>query len=322
MDNLVIITAYCPTEEQEKKLEKCVDSILSSDYHVALISHTHVPIHIQKKCNYYFYDYFNDVSDDYNFLEHENYNFGDKIIQSRFFQKYFYGFAIYRMFAIASQIAINFGYKNIHHIEYDCELIDKDLISEHNKLLETYDSIIYTDNGKEDGFLFGSFKSFKVESLPDKIKNYDKNFISEKMMESQPKNLEVVTKNILLKSNKVLIKHENEIRPNRFIKESSFYSRNLHYTLYYDDSNKNLHIFYKAFKEQDEKICVVVNNNHVVTFDVKPNTWSIRPLGIFDNITHVRIDNSDKVIYQKSFDYEFREIFKIKSYISPYEKNN
>ena len=116
MENLVVITAHCPTEEQEKILDRCVDSVLSLNYHIALISHTHVPINIQKKCNYYFYDYLNDVSDDVSLLGLEFFESGDFKILSRFFNKTFYGFAIYRMFSIASQIAINFGYKNIHHI--------------------------------------------------------------------------------------------------------------------------------------------------------------------------------------------------------------
>ena len=48
MKDLIFITAYCPTEEQERVLEKCVDSVLKCEKHVALISHSHVPIHIQK----------------------------------------------------------------------------------------------------------------------------------------------------------------------------------------------------------------------------------------------------------------------------------
>ena len=38
------------------------------------------------------------------------------------------------MFTIASQIAENFGYDNIHHMEYDCMLKNKNLINEHNSL--------------------------------------------------------------------------------------------------------------------------------------------------------------------------------------------
>ena len=312
--DLIFITAYCPTEEQEKVLEKCIDSVLLCEKHVALISHSHIPIHIQKKCQYYVYDYNNEISDDYNLLGSRSFYFDDKRIRSIFFNKIFYGFAIYRMFSIASQIAINFGYKNIHHIEYDCELLDKDLIDENSKLLEEYDSVIYTDNGKEDGFLFGSFKSFKVNSLPEKFKNYDKNFIQEEIKITEPKQLEFLTKKLFINSGKVLF--QNEPTTNKFKRGYDFYNRNVHFTLYYNPFDKTLNIFYNLVIDSLEEIVVIVNKTTIINIQTKPYHWHTRPLGIFDEINHVRVDNSQKVIYDKTFDDEFREIFKIKSYIT------
>ena len=308
MENLVVITAHCPTEEQEKILDRCVDSVLSLNYHIALISHTHVPINIQKKCNYYFYDYLNDVSDDVSLLGLEFFESGDFKILSRFFNKTFYGFAIYRMFSIASQIAINFGYKNIHHIEYDCELIDKNLILENANSLETYDSIIYTDNGNEDGFLFGPLKSFKVESLPDRFKNYNREFMLDEIRKIEPRHLEFFTKKIFIDSGKVLF----GLPPSkeRFKSGINFYNRNKHYTLFYNSNDGTLNIYYKSEKSSEEEVFVIVNKTNIVKIDVKPNMWHIRRLGIFDEINHVRIDNSERVIYQKIFDLENREIIK------------
>lgn len=313
MENLVFITAHCPTEEQEKILERCVDSVLSSDYHVALISHTHVPLHIQKKCNYYFYDYLNDVSDDVSLLGSQFFEFSDFKINSRFFNKTFYGFAIYRMFSIVSQIAINYGYKNIHHIEYDCELIDKNLVLENANLLEIFDSIIYTDTGKEDGFLFGSFKSFRVESLPDGFKNYSREFIKEKMGEILQKNLEVVTKKMFINAGKVLfgpIPSED-----RFKRGANFYNRNVHYTLYYNSNDNTLNIFYQSLKSQPEEIFIILNKSEIIKIDVKPSHWYLKRLGVFDKINHVRIDNSKTVIYEKTFDLKERDIMKENSNI-------
>ena len=40
-------------------------------------------------------------------------------------------------------------------------------------------------NGKEDGFLYGSFKSFKVSSLPDNFKNYNRDFIKNEITKMQ-----------------------------------------------------------------------------------------------------------------------------------------
>ena len=315
MKNLIIVTANCPTEEQEKSLDRCIDSVLGSGCHIALISHTHVPIHIQKKCNYYFYDYLNDTSDDVDFLGHKSFYSDGIIIQSRFFSKFFYGFAIYRMFSIASQIAINFGYKNIHHIEYDCELLDKNLIAENSNHLEEYDSVIYTNNGSKDGFLFGSFKSFKVSSLPDNFKNYNRDFIEKEMKLVKPTHLEELTKNLFANTGKVLFKSEPS--SDRFKKGSTeLYDRNLHFTLYYNPEDGTLNIFYKSIKDSPEEIVVIVNKNNLINIQVNPHHWYIRPLGNFEDIDHVRVDNSEKVIYDKTFNIESREIFKIKSYIT------
>lgn len=320
MSDLIFVTAFCPTEEQEKVLERCIDSVLQCGNDVALITHTHVPIHIQKKCQYYFYDHLNDISDDYNLLGHLSFIYGKNKIQSRFFHKYFYGFAIYRMFSIASQIAINYGYDNIHHIEYDCELLDKSIITEHSERLKEYDSVICTDNGKEDGFLFGSLKSFKVKSLPDTFKKYNRDFIENDMKNREPKQLEHFTKNLFLKSGKVFFQPVPS--ENRFKQGSNFYNRNLHYTLFYNPFDLTLNIFYKSFQDKQEEIVVMVNKEKLVTFQVKPNHWYMRPLGIFDDITHIRIDNSNKIIYQKTFDKELRDVFKIKSYLTIDEENN
>ena len=316
MKDLILITAYCPTEEQEAALEKCIDSVLECGKHILLISHTHIPIHIQKKCQYYVYDYNNDVVDDYNLMGYYHYFFfnDNKKINSRFFIKNFYGFAIYRMFSIASQIAINFGYQNIHHIEYDCELIDKNLIHENSEYLKEYDSVICTDSGDENGWLYGAFKSFKVSSLPDKFKNYDRDYIESEMRKIEPTHLEFLTKKLFIDSGKPLFK--NEPTSDRFRKNTVDEHRGLHHTLYYNPEDGTLNIFYRSVKNSSEEIVVIVNKTTMINIETKPYHWYVRPLGIFDEINHVRVDNSQKVIYDKTFDNEFREIFKIKSYIT------
>ena len=314
MKDLIFVTAYCPTEEQEAALEKCIDSVLECGKHILLISHTHIPIHIQKKCQYYVYDYNNDVVDDYNLMGYYHFFFDDnKVINSRFFIKNFYGFAIYRMFSIASQIAINFGYQNIHHIEYDCELIDKNLIHENSEYLKEYDSVICTDSGDENGWLYGAFKSFKVSSLPDKFKNYDRDYIESEMRKIEPTHLEFLTKKLFIDSGKPLFK--NEPTSDRFRKNTVDEHRGLHHTLYYNPEDGTLNIFYRSVKNSSEEIVVIVNKTRVINLTTKPYHWHIRPLGVFDEINHVRVDNSQKVIYDKTFDNEFREIFKNKSYI-------
>jgi hypothetical protein len=322
MNDLIFITAYCPTLEQEVSLERCIDSILKCGFHVALISHTHIPIHIQKKCNYYVYDYKNDISDNDSLMGFSYFKHGNFEIVSKYFSKYFYGFAIYRMFAIASQIAINFGYKRLYHIEYDCELLDTEILFEHKRLLDEYDSVVYTNDGKEGGFLFGSLKSFKVESLPEKFKSYDREFITEEMIKLNSTYLEFLTKKLFMNSGKVLFKNEVELSEDKFKKGIRFYNRNLHYTLFYDKTKSSLNIFYKSLKDHSEKIKVIVNEDKIVTINVEPNSWYIKNLGEFDKINNIRIDNNKHIMFETSFDEDIRSKYKLDSYIVYHEKNN
>jgi hypothetical protein len=319
-NDLIFITAHCPTEAQELALNKCIDSVLKCGFHVAVISHTHIPLEIQKKCNYYVYDYCNDISDDINLLGNQYFKIADWRIESRLFNKFFYGFAIYRMFSIAGQLAINFGYKNIHHIDYDCELLDKNLILENSKLLETHDSVLYTDDGTERGFMLGAFKSFKVASLPNNFKNYNREFIEETMLKLEPKQLEFLTKNLFIQSGNVLFKPEPP--QDKLKKGSVFYNRNLHYTLYYNPVDFTLNIFYESIKNVNEELFIIVNKQTIIKMDINPKMWYTKKLGIFDEIDHIRIDNSKKVIYEKEFDSNFRNVFKTKSYVTANKKNS
>ena len=73
-----------------------------------------------------------------------------------------------------------------------------------------------------------------------------------------------------------------------------------------------INIFYNSIIDSSEDIVIIVNKTRVINLTTKPYHWHIRPLGVFDEINHVSVDNSQKVIYDKTFDNEFREIFKIK----------
>jgi hypothetical protein len=322
MKDLILITAHCPTSEQVERLEKCVDSVIKTGHHILLISHTHIPIHIQKKCQYYFYDYLNETSDDYNLFGFSSYRSNDFIIQSKFFQKSFYGFAIYRMFSIASQIAINFGYEKLHHIEYDCELLDKTIIDENSSLLENYDSVLYTNDGTPNGFLFGSLKSFKVDSLPEFFKTYNKDFIENEMKKIEPTHLEFLTKKLFINSGNVLFKNDDDLCKRGFSKGPKFYAIGVHYTLYYNPINNMINIFYLSMKSHEENIVIIVNHDKIVRFKALPNQWHIQRLGLLDEVYNVRIDNSKQCLYEKSFDDEFKKEFINKSYITYYEENN
>jgi len=314
--DLMVITAYCPTEEQEKMLEKCIDSILGLKYHVALISHTHVPIHIQKKCNYYFYDYYNDISHDDELLYFVRYVINEKTtIRSKYFIKEFYGFAIYRMFSIASQIAINYGYDNIHHIEYDCVLKNTNLIDEHNGILKEYDAVLYTDTGDQNGFILGAFKSFKVDKLPNLFKNYDKDKMKDLMVNTPLMPLETFTKDIFLRETKPFFKNTNDIKSNNDFFQNESELRLKYFTPYYDNKDDKFYLFYKNMGKDVHSLRIYVNDNKVINCSTEPNWWVIKELCESSKLKNLLILCDDKIIYNKKFNSEELEILKKNAYV-------
>jgi hypothetical protein len=316
MKNLIVITANCPTEEQENMLEKCLDSVINLGHHILLISHTHIPIHIQKKCNYYFYDYFNDINDDDELLFFVRYVINDNTtIRSKYFTKEFYGFAIYRMFSMSSLVAENFKYENIHHIEYDCVIKNDNLINEHNELLETYDVVFYTDNGKPDGFLFGAFKSFKVNKLPELFKRYNKDEMRRMMVEIPLVPLETFTKHIFMEGGNVIIKNTNDIKNNGSFFQNESPLRLKYFTPYYDHTNDTFFLFYKNMGETTNSLRIYINDDRIYNELVKSKYWMIKNLCDSNELKSILIICDDKLIYDKKFTTEGVENLKKNAYL-------
>ena len=125
-NDLIFVTAYCPTPEQIDRLSKCIDSLPNDQFDIALITHSHVPLEIQQKCQYYIYDHLNDLSDDEELRHFEYHSSKTHRLKSKLVKKTpFYGFSIYRMFSAISKLAKNYGYQRIYHVEYDYVIKDK-----------------------------------------------------------------------------------------------------------------------------------------------------------------------------------------------------
>jgi hypothetical protein len=73
---------------------------------------------------------------------------------------------------------------------------------------------------------------------------------------------------------------------------------------------------------QHKEDIVVIVNDRIVRFSTIPNQWYIRVLGVIDEVNYVRIDNSVRCLYEKTFDDDFKQVFANKSYITFHEKDN
>jgi len=295
MKDLILITAYTPTPQYEDILEKTILSVQGSGFDVLLVSHSHTPLRIQKLCQYYFYDHLNDVSEDPNLRSFEYFIMDNLEIWSKYRTKNFYGFAIYRMFSIAVKTAKNFGYDRLHHLEYDTQVLDLNIFDEHNEYLQNHDAVFYTSDGTMDGFLMGCFKSFRVSNLPDSFENYNKEHMTNTMLNLPCVPLENYTKHIF-KDFDVKFLESGTVKTR--LSGEMVTDRKKHFTMFYNPTNEKVEFFIRNLWTDNQKVMVITNEAQVQNISLPPNHWHIRTLCDVKDFRSIMVFQNNTLIYR------------------------
>ena len=309
--DLIFITAYCPTETQVDRLEQCIDSLSDIEgFDLAIISHSEIPLRIQKKAKYYIYDSDNDISWEHE-LRHFEYHTGkNHQLKTNLLKKTpFYGFAIYRMFSIISQLAIGLGYKRIYHVEYDYVIKDKSIFNNHRKFLDKFGAVFFTLSNDQD-MLLGGFKSIRVDQLPEDFRIFNKSKMKKRMIEQDLKPLEIFTKQIFMESTQCLFINSDFVKDK--IEPKKFPHQEQHWCLYYNIKSKKTGIFYLNMFEQ-QKITVELNGNLVSSYILKNYEFLTIDIGLDNEVQSIRILRDDVVIFDEVITDEFKNILKINS---------
>jgi len=310
MDNdLIFVTAYCPTQEQIDRLSQCIDSLPNENFDIALITHSHVPLEIQQKCQYYIYDHLNDLSDDEELRHFEYHNSETHRLKSKLVKKTpFYGFSIYRMFSAISKLAENYAYKRIYHVEYDYVIKDKSIFTNHKIFLQKFDSVFYKID--EDGdMILGGLKSFNVDKLPELFKNYNKEEMTKMMKEENLIPLEEFTKKIFSDAGNVLLISKSHIKERVEIKK--FTSQELNWCYCYNEKDGQLYLFYLNIIN-DLELIGVKSDDFYDEKNLTKDKYYIKSLGDINNIHNLTLLRNKTIVSEIVITEELKQ--KIKKY--------
>ena len=172
MKDLILITAYCPDDYREGLLRNLVTSLKSHDlFDLMIVSHTPIPLDIQKKVDFVLYDKKNEILTDWDMLNQPWFNpMNDRRIQSSFLSKKNTHLAIWRMVILGFSNAKNLGYTKVHLMEYDCEINDPSELLDNSDQLSNYNSVVYVeDKPPIQSILFGGFQSLYLPNLPNHL---------------------------------------------------------------------------------------------------------------------------------------------------------
>lgn len=321
MNDLILISSYCDTNEKQDILRNLVTQIHNEKgFDIMVVSHTTIPQDIQNKCNYVFYDSKNELLYDWDFRTKGWFSPNNSPIHSVFTGFYNTHLAIWRMIILGNSLAKNLGYNKVHHIEYDTSILDFSELYDNSILLETNDSIYYNKSEKEVAdILFGTYQAYRLDTLNNELLNLDENLLKSQIKNSRVKSPEQMLEILLTNNKKFIVKSWDNLKLNG---NSFGLSDNVKNTLawclpFYNRKNNSLE-FIAWNKEGFNSIDIKIIYNDSKTFNIKnlgDNVWSLIELDSnYDNAQNLVILYNNKI--RNIFDFnKIREDFKLNSYI-------
>lgn len=322
MKDLILVTAYCPDNNRLEKVRVLINQLYNfkDEFDIMLVSHTPIPIDIQNKVNIYLFDESNPMLTDPDLVNRPWFDpDGGGEILSGVITGSNTHLAIHRMLIFSFSLAKNIGYKKVHYIEYDCEIINTDEFKDNSKLLDKYSSIYYIEENKGvETILFGSTQSFNINKLPISLLEYNEENIKNQIYLASRKSPETLMQETIhnngsyfSKSSDVLFKKGNKFATSN--NDDGFNPWGVPYIDLNDDNYK--FIVWNTTKDL-VTYKIIVNDKKIININnVEKGRWVMKNLGAKIDVFKIIVIEDDKV--RNVFDLDSpknKKIFNRRSY--------
>jgi hypothetical protein len=321
--DLILVTAYCDTEDKLDVLRNLVIQISThkDKFDLMVVSHTTIPQDISKNTDFTFYDKKNELLYDWDLRSKPWFgpSNGRPIlsIYTGFFNTHL---AIWRMLILGNSIAKNCGYDKVHHIEYDCDIKDFSELCNNSELLDVYDAVTYTKSDDNvDDILFGTYQSYRIDTLHPDLYVLDEEKIKRNIRISDTKSPEGMLFELLNKNKKVIIKSKKTLDQNGNIFGLSHHTLNTSHVAwclpYYDRStNKLSFIVWNMEGNEISSVVLLYNDEKTFKFEnVDRGHWRTIDIDDFENAKKLTVILNNKI--RNIFDFtKDPESFKQASY--------
>jgi hypothetical protein len=328
MKDLIVIGAYCPDNERENLLNRCVDSIqnIRGDFDIMISSHSIIPEYISQKVDYVFFDKNNKIITDWKYLNQPWFCPDDNItIKSSFVSSISTYLATYKIFLGALGIAKVLNYNTVHWIEYDSIITDFTDLYENHTLIKDYVAIQYKKENRlfEDNidWGYGCFQTINLNKVTSKMLEYDEDYLLHLLENSVNKTNEKITQDLYQsEGEKIFFKNFDEVlnKGNKFNLSNKTEKDSLDYWAlpYYDTkSNKINFLVWNNRNSGPIDVTVIVNNEKIFRFDVVNNyQWYIRTLGVPEEIKNIIVLLNERIKMNLTLNENNLELFKKTSY--------
>ena len=313
MKDLIMVSSYCNTKEKEEVLRNLVSQISNQNdkFDLMVVSHSVVPDDISNKCDYILYDKKNELLYDWDLRCKPWFNPGnERQIMSIFTGFFNTHLAIWRMLILGNSVAKNIGYKKVHHIEYDTNIIDFNELIENSKLLDDYDCVTYTKTKDTvDSILFGTYQAYRLDTLHNDLLILNEEKLKNQIRGIEDKSPEAMLYKLLHHGKKGYIKNKTllDLNGNQFgLTHVNLVSGHTAWCLpYYDKLTKKLGFIIWNVEENSGPINVkiIYNEDRVINFgNIDHQHWRMMDIDDFDNAKKLIVVLNDKI--RNIFDFE------------------
>ena len=327
--DLIVISAYCPTQSKEIKLEALVDKIqsLRENFDILVVSHSPLDKKIQEKIEHFYYDSYNEILHDFDLCYvawFENQHF---MIETPFVYNMTTAVAITRQIRYSINFANFWGYKKIHYMEYDFIYPGDDFIIQNNKYLDNYDTVMVNHPLKDGPMASSVYFSFITRGLEEDSKEFNRDAFLDIIRNYNNISLDVgkglMTSHGRMTENLNVILFTQNKRTILYLPSSGLdQTEDSHGDTYpkwafpiYDKVNNQIMFFSHNTKENIMSVEVKLNNQSFLFFELPPHIWNLNYLSDIegDKIIEIWVDG----IFQKKIEINSsnREKFKNNSTI-------
>lgn len=324
-ENLIVVSAYCPTESKERKLESLIDKIqtLRDRFDVLVVSHSPVGREIQSKIDHFYYDSNNEILRDFDlsylaWFENESF-----FIETSLVYNMTTAVAIARQVRYSINFADFWGYEKIHYMEYDFVYPGDDFVIQNNLHLESYDTVMM-DHPLNNGLFASSvYFAFTTKGLDKESRNFNRGEFLDLIRNSQNLNLEVgrdlcMTNHGRMTENLNVILFSKKERRTLYLPslgqdqtEDSHNNSEMKWAFPVYDNTKNCLLFFVHNKKETKiKVDVKVNDHDSIRVECYPGNWMMDYLCDISEDKKIEIWVDD--IFQKKVEINSSNIEKFK----------
>lgn len=325
MEDLIVISAYCPDKEREELLSQCIKSLIKykDKYKILIVSHTYIPKYISDEVDYTIYDKENNLIKDPRywlpvfFIPYEGLK-----ITSTFVKKNNASLSVLRMLVSAIALGKSFNFKKIHYIEYDTYIEDISEIEDNSLLLEENDSVFYYENNTP--FPDGRFFSFRVDTVDEIYDSFNEDIFLNIIKKLPYKTIESFNQKFFTKDfRKVISKNKDTLKGNISVNLSMNTDRYINKSWavpYYDLKDDKIKLItWNKFSDTPIKVKYLINDEKSVIVDkLKNNHWTLNVLDDIDKLSKISVYINDDLVKIIDFNEVSMESFKESNYCEYY----